>query len=87
MIENGGIFGQDRDAAFALELVGIHDPLGEGLIGAKGASLAQELIDEGGFAVIDVGDDSDVANGAHRVFLIPGAAVRDPERAPGRARF
>jgi hypothetical protein len=28
----------------------------------KGARLAQELIDHGGFAMVDVGDDGDIAD-------------------------
>ncbi len=68
VVEDGGVFGEDGDAALALELVGVHDALGEGLVGAEGAGLAEKLVDEGGLAVVDVGDDGDVANGAHRVF-------------------
>jgi hypothetical protein len=31
------------------------------LVVAIGAGLLQQLVDEGGFAVVDVGDDGDVA--------------------------
>src|SRR5690606_2070263 len=34
------------------------------LVLAEGAGLAQQLVDEGGLAVVDVGDDGDVADGA-----------------------
>ncbi len=37
------------------------------LVGAEGAGLAQELIDERGLAVVDVGDDCDVADFIHDV--------------------
>jgi hypothetical protein len=37
------------------------------LVGGEGAGLAQQLVDEGGLAVVDVGDDGDVSEGAgHR---------------------
>ena len=60
--DHRGAFGQDGDAALALELVRIERPLGNLLIGAKGAALAQHRIDQGGLAVVDMGDDRDVAD-------------------------
>src|SRR5713226_3028354 len=57
-----GVFGEDGDAALALEVVGIHDALDEGFVGAEDAGLTEHGVDEGGFAVVDVGDDGDVAN-------------------------
>jgi hypothetical protein len=70
VIEDGSIFGEDGDAPLALELVRIHDTLGYSLIGAEGSGLAEHSVDESGFAVVDVGDDGDIADGAHRDFLI-----------------
>ncbi len=63
-----GAFGEDGDAALALELVGIERPLHHLLIGAKGAALAQELIDQRRLAVIDMRDDGDVAD-VHEEFF------------------
>ena len=60
VVVEGGIFGEDGDAALALEVVGVHDALGDGLVGAEGAGLAQHGVDEGGLAVVDVRDDGDV---------------------------
>jgi hypothetical protein len=57
-----GVFGLDRDAFFALEIHRIHDAFDDGLVGAKGARLAEELIHERGLAVVNVGDNGDVAN-------------------------
>ena len=57
-----GVLGEDGDAALALEVVGIHDALDDGFVGAKNAALAEHGVDQGGFAVVDVGDDGDVAN-------------------------
>ena len=57
------VLGQDGDAALAFQLVRVHDALGDGLVGAEGAGLAQHGIDQGGLAMVDVGDDGDVADG------------------------
>ncbi len=35
------------------------------LVGAEGAALAQHLVDERGFAMVDVGDNGDIANVFH----------------------
>ena len=58
---DGGVLGQDRDAALALELVAVHRALGDALVRAKRAALVQQRVDQRGLAVIDVGDDGDVA--------------------------
>ncbi len=56
-----GDLGKDGDAALALEIVGIHCPFGNLLIFAKGAGLGEEPVDQGGLAVIDMGNDGNVA--------------------------
>ena len=78
VVEDGGVFGEDGDAALALELVGIHDALGDGFIGAEGAGLAEKGVDEGGLAVVDVGDDGDIANGAQEIFPNVVVMARPP---------
>ncbi len=52
---------QDGDAAFALEIIRIHRALGDALILAKCAGLLQQPVDQGGFAMVDVGDNGNVA--------------------------
>ncbi len=54
---------EDRDAALALEIVRVHHALGEDLVRAEGAGLPEHVVDERGLAVVDVGDDGDVADG------------------------
>ena len=49
----------------ALEVVRVHDALDHVLMRGECPGLAQELVDQRGFAVVDVGDDRDVAYGAH----------------------
>jgi hypothetical protein len=58
-----GVLGEDGDAALALQIVGVHDAIGDGLVGAEGAALAKHGVDQRGLAVIDVGDDGDVEDG------------------------
>ena len=55
------VLGEDRDALLAFQVVRVHDPLVDVLVGAKRAGLPQERVDEGGLAVVDVGDDRHVA--------------------------
>ena len=61
--EHRGALGQDGDAALALLVVGVHGALGRRLVGAEDAGLGEQLVDERGLAVVDVGDDGDVAQG------------------------
>ena len=63
VIVEGGVLGENRDAALFFKVVRVHDALGDGLVGAEGAALAQHGVDEGGLAMVDVGDDGDVEDG------------------------
>jgi hypothetical protein len=56
-----GAFGEDGDPTLLLQIVGVHGTLFHALIVAKGAGLAEELVDERCLAVVDVRDDRDVA--------------------------
>src|SRR5690606_41853566 len=56
-----GAFGEDGDTALALDVAGIHGAFGDLLVVAEGAGLLQKLVDQRGLAVVDVGDDGDVA--------------------------
>ena len=55
-------FCKNCDAALTLQVVGVHRPLGNLLVGAERARLTKQGIDQGCFPVIDVGDDGDVTN-------------------------
>ena len=52
---------QDSDAALALELVAVHRALGDALVRTECAALVQHRVDERGLAMVDVGDDGDIA--------------------------
>ena len=60
-VVDGGVLGQDGDAALALQLVAVHGPLGDPLVGSVDAGLPEHRIDQRGLAVVHVGDDRDVA--------------------------
>ena len=60
-VVDGRLLGQDRDALLALQVARIHHPVDEGLVGAERAGLAEHRVHERGLAVVDVGDDGDVA--------------------------
>ncbi len=54
-------FGEDGDPPLLLEVGRIHRPLLDALVVAEGAGLAEQLVDQRGLAMIDVGDDRHVA--------------------------
>jgi hypothetical protein len=82
--DDRGRLGQDGDAALFFEVVRIHHALGDALVLAERARLLQELVDEGGLAMVDVGDDGDVAQ-LHR--LNPSKKTRlDPGRVLSRTQ-
>ena len=62
---DGGVLREDRDALLALEVHRVHDPLADGavlgLVRGERAGLPEHGVDERGLAVVDVGDDRDVA--------------------------
>src|SRR6202044_3241413 len=58
---DGGVFGENGDAALALQLVRIHHAFSYLLIGAKGPGLAQHAVNQRGLAMVDMGDDGDIA--------------------------
>ncbi len=63
VVVHGRVLGQNRDAALALEHVRVHDPFGHPLVGPEDPALVQHRIHQRRLAVVDVGDDGDVAPG------------------------
>ena len=61
-VPDRGVLGEDGDALLALEIHRVHHALVDVLIGAEGAVLPQHRVDERGLAMVDVGDDGDVAD-------------------------
>ena len=58
---DGGVLGEDRDPLLALEIHRVHDTLVDVLVLTERARLPEQRVDERRLAVIDVGDDRDVA--------------------------
>ncbi len=78
LVVDGGVLGEDGDAALALEVVRVHDSLGDVLVSGERAGLVQQFVDERRFTVIDVGDDREVAD---------GTGHSDEMRKKGRALY
>ncbi|MPN60618.1 hypothetical protein SDC9_208347 [bioreactor metagenome] len=60
------VFRKDGDAAFALQVVAVEKALGDDFIFAEDFSLPHDLVDQRGLAVVNVGDDCDVSQVAHK---------------------
>ena len=56
------VLGEDRDPALALLVHRVHHAVGELLVRGEHAGLAEHRVDERRLAVVDVGDDRDVAD-------------------------
>src|SRR5258708_1573901 len=64
-----GALGQDRDAALALQVVGVHGALFHVLVFAYRAGLLEELVHERRLAMVDMGDDRNIAD-IHRLWAL-----------------
>ena len=62
VIEDGGILGQNGNAALTFQFVRVHHPFNVVLVGAKGAALLQHGVNQRGLAVVHVRDNGDIAN-------------------------
>ena len=78
---DGGVLGQDRDATFLFLVVAVHHPLGGDHPFVEGARLLEQAVDQGGLAMVDVGDDGDVAEAFDRRGC--GHAEGAPKRREG----
>ena len=57
--------GQNGDAALFFQIVGIHDAFIDALVVAEGAGLPQQDVDQRRFAMVNVGNDRNIAQ-AHK---------------------
>ena len=62
VVFHAGVLGQYRDAAFALDIAGVHHALGHLLVFAEHAGLAQHLVDQRRLAVVNVRNDGNIAD-------------------------
>ena len=81
------VLGADGDAALALEVVAVHDALVDVRVLAEHVRGAEDAVDQRGLAMIDVGDDrqvADLVDGVHRRSQPLGVVVAAPgERRAG----
>ncbi len=65
LVAHAHVLAQDGDAALALQIVVVQDKLTTGLVVAEELALVQDAVHQCGLAVIDVGDDGDIAQFGH----------------------
>ncbi|MNL17871.1 hypothetical protein D3C87_1389920 [compost metagenome] len=58
---DGGVFRQNGNTALFFLVVGVHHALVVELVALQGAGLTQEFVYQGGFTMVNVGNDGDVA--------------------------
>ena len=61
LVMHGRVLGQNGNAALTLDIAGVHDTLGHLLVFTENAALLEHFIHQGSLAVVNVGDDGDVA--------------------------
>src|SRR5262249_21786211 len=74
--EDRSDLGENGDAALAFEIVGIHRTFGHPLVVAERAGLLQQAVDQGGLAMVDMGDDGDIAKMHGGLMLNAGQKAR-----------
>ena len=62
LIMNCGVFGENRNAALTLNIVGVHDTFLDFLVLTENTALFQKLVNKCCFTVIDMGDNGHVTN-------------------------
>ena len=60
-VGDGGVFGQDGDATFPLQIAGVHHPLYDRLVVSVHTALLEHGVYQGGFAVVNMGDNGDIS--------------------------
>ena len=73
---DAGALGKDGDPALLFQIARIHRPFLDPLVFAVGAGLAEQLVDQRGLAVVNVGDDRDISQRGGHFFQIFHSATR-----------
>ena len=61
VVVDGGVLGENGDAALTLQVAGVHNAVGNGLVVAENAALFEQFVHEGSLAVVNVCDDGDIS--------------------------
>ena len=80
LVMDGGVLGENGNAPLPFQITGVHDPFHGLLIFPVDTALLEHFVDQRGLAVVNVGDDGNVAD------MILRNHKKTPFSAPGRAR-
>ena len=61
VVMHGGVFGQNSNAALAFQVVIVHHALFHNLVIPVYAALFEQLVHQGGFAMVNMSNDGNVA--------------------------
>jgi hypothetical protein len=61
LIDNAGVLSQNSNTPFPFQVVGIHHPFNNRLIVAENIRLSQHPINQGGLAVVNVGNNGNIS--------------------------
>jgi hypothetical protein len=56
-----GVLGENGDSAFFFEIARIHDSLFDGLVLLESAGLAEKMVNQGRFTMVNMGNDADIS--------------------------
>ena len=62
LVHDARVLAEDGDAAFAFQVVAVHHAFVDFFTFVEGSALLEELVDEGGLTVVNVGDNRDVSD-------------------------
>ena len=62
LVHDAGVLTENGDAAFAFQVVAIHHAFVDFFTFVEGPALLEELVHQGGFTVVNVGDNGDVSD-------------------------
>ena len=68
-IVRGDILGKDGDATLALQVIAVEDQVTGRFSRVNDVAMVDDLVDQCGFAVVDVCDDGNISESAHGVLL------------------
>ena len=72
---HGGRFGENGDPALTFQIVAIHGAFVHGLVLTERTGLFEQFVNQGGFPVVNVGDDGDIAQIHVRSLKLLGARI------------
>ena len=62
LVVDSGNLCEDRNSAFSLQIVGVHNAIGEFFVGAENAALTEHGVHQRGLSMVYVRNNSDVSN-------------------------